>query len=236
MTTGEKKLYNAFEEIENQEIESFLESEANEPTPQNDLQYLRDKKNVLNRLNKTDPDPSADIHNTQKYTKKSLRIALLVAVLILLFSISAFGIQQAYEFYHVNQNSTNSDVFLKPDPATKSDLFGRYNYIPKGFKKSKVERSWWYRTEEIQYENSNGDRIICDSGMITEGGIHSFDTEHGDLNDVTINGSPGKAICFDYGNNVTASAVLWITGNTYHEITADNLTIEQTIKIAESRK
>ena len=236
MTTEEKKLYNAFEEIEKQEIESFLELEAKEPAPQNDLQYLREKQDVLDRLNKTAPDPSAGVHSAQKFTKKSLRIALLVAALILLFSISAFGIQQAYEFYHVDRNITDSDVFFKPDPYTKSDLFGRYAYIPEGFRKVKSERSLWYHTEDIQYKNSNGDRIFCDSGMITEGGIHSFDTEHGDLIDITINGSPGKAIYFDYGNNVTASAVLWITGNTYHEITADNLSIAQTIKIAESRK
>ena len=144
MTAGEKKLYDAFQENEEQEIRLLLDLEAKQPAPQKDLKYRKEKKNIFNLLGKASHDPSSDLQSTRKFTKKSLRVALLVAALILLFSISAFGIQQAYDFYHVDQNVTDSDVFLKPDPNTKSDLFGRYSYIPDGFRKIKTDRSLWY--------------------------------------------------------------------------------------------
>lgn len=236
MTAEEQKLRLALEYAKEKELEQYIaEAEALSKTQKN-MTYYRTRKKMLSAMSDhRQADSPVSSKRSLKGARKTIRTALLVAALILLFAVSAFAVQQVYEFYHVVDNPTDSDVFLTPDPNSKSDLFGKYTYIPDGFHKTETYRSLWYREEEITYMNKDGHLLVCRSGMITRGGIHSFNTEKGKMIDIDINGQQGKALTGQYGENYISS-IIWVTGNTYHTIDGDNLSISELIKIANSRK
>lgn len=236
MTSEEQKLKLALKYAREKELEQYIAETEALPKPQKNFPYYRTRKKMLSSISVRQRTTISErrIHNL-KGARKTVRTILLVAALILLFAVSAFAVQQVYEFYHVVDNPTDSDVFLTPDPNSKSDLFGKYTYIPDGFHQTAKYRSLWYKEEEITYENDVGDLIICHSGIITPGGIHSFNTEKGKIIDIDINGHPGKALTGQYDDSYISS-VIWVTGNTYHTIDGDNLSINELIKVAENRK
>lgn len=236
MTVEEQKMKLALEYAREQELEKYIAEAKTLPEPSPSLSYYHTKRQAMHAIAKSQPSGSGETpEHSFKAVRKTVRTILIAAALILLFAVSAFAVQQIYEFYHVVDNPSDSDVFLTPDPNSKSDLFGTYTYIPDGFRRTEKYRSLWYREEEIIYENDAGDLIVCRSGMITSGGIHSFNTEKGTLIDININGLPGKALTGTY-NDSYVSSIIWITGNTYHTIDGDNLSINELIKIAENRK
>lgn len=236
MTDEEQKLKIALEYAREKELEQYIEESEALPQPVKGLPYYRTRRKMLAAVsNHRQADSPVNSKRSLKGARKTLRTALLVAALILLFAVSAFAVQQVYEFYHVVDNPTDSDVFLTPDPNSKSDLFGKYTYIPDGFHQTAKYRSLWYREEEITYENADGDLLVCRSGIITPGGIHSFNTEKGELIDIRINSQPGKALTGQYDDSFISS-IIWVTGNTYHTIDGDNLTVSELKKIAENRK
>lgn len=236
MTDEEQKLKIALEYAREKELEQYIvEAEALSKTQKN-MTYYRTRKKMLSAMSDhRQADSPVSSKRSLKSARKTIRTALLVAALILLFAVSAFAVQQVYEFYHVVDNPTDSDVFLTPDPNSKSDLFGKYTYIPDGFQKTETYRSLWYREEEITYENADGDLLVCRSGMITPGGIHGFNTEKGKLIDIRINCQSGKALTGQYDDSFISS-IIWVSGNTYHTIDGDNLPIKELIKVAENRK
>lgn len=236
MTAEEQKLRLALEHAREVELNQYIEESEALPQPAKSLPYYRTRKKMLAASNRQKTTSTERVNRSLKGARKAVRTALLVAALILLFAVSAFAIQQVYEFYHVVDNPTDSDVFLTPDPNSKSDLFGKYTYIPDSFQKTKTKRSLWYREEEITYENADSDLLVCRSGMITPGGLHSYDTEHGKLQKTTVNGHPAMFIIIDHGSAGNNSILLWITGNTYHEVSCNNSSIEELKKIAENRK
>lgn len=237
MTVEEQKLKLALQYALDKELEQYMDEANALPHPAKDLPYYRTRRKMLSAVSgHQQADSLVERRRSLKSARKTLRTALLVAALILLFTFSAFALQQVYEFYHVVDNPTDSDVFLTPDPSSKSDLFGKYTYIPEGFHKKSTYRSLWYREEEITYENADGDLLVCRSGMITPGGIHSFDTEHGELLETTVNGHPSLQIDFKYDNQISAASIIWITGNTYHTIDGDNVSVDVLKKVAENRK
>ena len=236
MTAEEQKLRLALEYAREVELTQYIEESEALPKPAKSLPYYRTRKKILAATSNRQKTTSGErVNRSLNGARKAVRIGLLVAALILLFAVSAFAIQQVYEFYHVVDNPTDSDVFLTPDPNSKSDLFGKYTYIPDGFRKTKTDRSLWYREEEITYENADGDSLVCHSGMITPGGIHGFNTEKGELIDIDINGQPAKALAGQYDDSFISS-IIWVTGNTYHTIDGDNLSVSELKKIAENRK
>lgn len=237
MTVEEQKLKLALQYALDKELEQYMDESNALPHTTKDLFYYRTRRKMLSAVSgHQQADSSVERKRSLKSARKTLRTALLVAALILLFTFSAFALQQVYEFYHVVDNPTDSDVFLTPDPNSKSDLFGKYTYIPEDFHKKSTYRSIWYREEEITYENADGDLLVCRSGMITPGGIHSFDTEHGELQETTVNGHPAMYIIMDHESAGTYSVLMWITGNTYHKLSYNCSSIEDLKKIAESRK
>lgn len=236
MTAEEQKLRLALEYAREKELEQYIAEADNLPKPSKNLSFFRTRKTMLSTITSRQRHISSErTKHSLKGVGKTVRTVLLVAALVVLFAISAFAVQQVYEFYHVVDNPTDSDVFLTPDPNSKSDLFGTYTYIPDGFHRTKNYRSLWYREEEITYMNKDGHLLVCRSGMITRGGIHSFNTEKGKMIDIDINGQQGKALTGQYGENYISS-IIWVTGNTYHTIDGDNLSINELIKVAENRK
>ncbi len=170
-----------------------------------------------------------------KKTRKVLRVFILVAILIVTFSITATGVDPLHERirnFFIETFSDGSTIEFKDSSMTRGTLYSEYTYIPEGYELVKhVEGE---NFEKFIFENVDQSQFVCISRP-NDNSFSMLNTENVAAEEITINAFPA---IYHYQDNF--AQVTWSIGNynysVYQYSSTDQLSKEELITIAESRK
>lgn len=170
-----------------------------------------------------------------KRTKKALRVFILVAILIVTFSLTATGVDPLHERirnFFIETFSDGSTIEFKDSGLTNGTLYSEYTYIPEGYEL--VEHTKGFSLERFAFEDSNGNQLFC-TARPNDNSFSMLDTEDVGVEEITINALPGL-----YCSQDDFSQVTWSEGeynySVYQYASTNQLSKEELIRIAESRK
>ena len=99
-----------------------------------------------------------------KKTRKVLRVFILVAILIVTFSITATGVDPLHERirnFFIETFSDGSTIEFKDSSITRGTLYSEYTYIPEGYELVKHVQDPFF--EKYVFEDLNGNQLFCAS-------------------------------------------------------------------------
>ena len=170
-----------------------------------------------------------------KKTRKVLRVFILVAILIVTFSITATGVDPLHERirnFLIETFSDGSTIEFKDNSMTRGTLYSEYTYIPEGYELVKHVQD--PRFEKFVFEDSQGNQLFLSSRPNDES-FSMLDTEEVGVEEIIINILPGL---YYYKDDFTQ--VTWSEGKYNYSVhqysLTEQLSKEELIKIAESRK
>lgn len=170
-----------------------------------------------------------------KNTKKALRVFILVAILIVTFSLTATGVDPLHERirnFFIETFSDGSTIEFKDSGLTNGTLYSEYTYIPEGYEL--VEHTQDPRFERFAFEDLDGNQLFFTS-QPNDNSFSMLNTENATVEEIAINGFPAI-----YHFKDSFVQVAWSTGDYNYSVhqcaLTDQLSKEELIRIAESRK
>lgn len=170
-----------------------------------------------------------------KKTRKVLRVFILVAILIVTFSITATGVDPLHERirnFFIETFSDGSTIEFKDSSITRGTLYSEYTYIPEGYEL--VEHIKDPNFEMFALEDSDSNQLFFAS-QPNDNSFSMLDTEDVDVEEIIINAFPAL---YYYKDDFTQ--VTWSEGEYNYSVhqysLTEQLSKEDLITIAESRK
>lgn len=170
-----------------------------------------------------------------KKTRKVLRVFILVAILIVTFSITATGVDPLHERirnFFIETFSDGSTIEFKDNSMTRGTLYSEYTYIPEGYEL--VEHTKGSSLERFAFEDSDGNQLFC-TARSNDNSFSMLNTENATVEEIMIHGFPSI-----YYTQEEFCRVTWSEGqynySVHQYVSTNQLLKEELVKIAESRK
>lgn len=170
-----------------------------------------------------------------KGTKKFFRVLILVAALIVVFSVTAIGATPFHEkikYFFMETFHDVSTVEFENSNSTRGTLYSKYSYIPEGYEMTNHTKDSRY--EKYTFEDAEGNQLFCTS-RANDNSLSMLDTEDIVPEEITINKSSAL-----YYSKENFSRVTWSTGEYHYSIyqysSTNQITKDELIKMAESRE
>lgn len=168
-------------------------------------------------------------------TKKFFRVLILVAALIVVFSVTAIGATPFHEkikYFFMETFHDVSTVEFENSNSTRGTLYSKYSYIPAGYEMTNHTQDSRY--EKYTFEDVEGNQLFCTS-RANDNSLSMLDTEDIVPEEITINKSSAL-----YYSKENFSRVTWSTGEYHYSIyqysSTNQITKDELIKMAESRE
>lgn len=168
-------------------------------------------------------------------TKKFFRVLILVAALIVVFSVTAIGATPFHEkikYFFMETFHDVSTVEFENSNSPRGTLYSKYSYIPAGYEMTNHTKDSRY--EKYTFEDAESNQLFC-TARINEDSFSILDTEDTFTEEITID-----TLDAIYYSKDDFSKVIWTKGEYIYSIyqySANNqITKDELIKIAESRE
>lgn len=168
-----------------------------------------------------------------KKTRKVLRVFILVAILIVTFSITATGVDPLHERirnFFIETFSDGSTIEFKDNSMTRGTLYSEYTYIPEGYEIVTHEKGKTF--EKYTFGDGNGNQIFCTS-RVNDNSFSMLNTENVMSEEVVVNKMTAVYYSQDEFNQL-----VWMQGEYHYSVRSVThlFSKEELIKIAESRE
>ena len=169
-----------------------------------------------------------------KHAGSILKIFLIAAVLIVLFSVTVIAIapiREGIKNFVINRNSNSSEIVFSIDNSNYGTLYRNYSWMPDCYELYEKKNDKF--GEFITYKDEYGHSICCMSEKNNGNEGIFINTEGVETEEININGVIGI-----YFENRGMRSVLWSQGNFNYYIDAESSFVskEELLKIAENRK
>lgn len=168
-------------------------------------------------------------------TKKFFRVLILVAALIVVFSVTAIGATPFHEkikYFFMETFHDVSTVEFENSNSTRGTLYSKYSYIPAGYEMTNHTQDSRY--EKYTFEDVEGNQLFC-TGKHNDDSFYILDTENISAEEILINGTDAIYYSQDEFCKIT-----WIKGEYIYSIyqysSTNQITKDELIKMAESRE
>ena len=232
-------LRKAFQMAEDKIVHDTIEAVKGLPDHTFSKRYERRKKKLIRKFEKRVLDNNLNTeevnheehtgHELYRLSSKTIKVMLVAAILMILFTITAIAIEPIRDFFVRVYNEYTQVVFN--NTGGDDYLYSKYTYIPEGYVfddygKSRISQWYVYKDSEEKFINISTQK--------NNESIHSLNTEEIKITELTISGHQAL-----YYENAGMRTLAWSTGQYNHfidcKIEDESLTIEELIKIAESR-
>ena len=239
MADRDAQLRKAFQMAEDELVHTMMETVKDLPDHKFSKRYERRKKKLIRKFEKRIADNRLNTekvnheehtgHELYRISSKTLKVMLVAAILMALFTVSALAIGPIRDFFVRVYNEYTQVIF---NNTGEDDYFyGEYMYIPDGYELSNYMESNTYQW--YIYQNSN-EKIINISTQKNEDSLLSLNTQGIEITELIVSGHQAL-----YYENTGLRTLAWSTGKYNHFVSCriedESLTIEELIKIAESR-
>ncbi len=165
--------------------------------------------------------------------RKTIRTLILVAAIMVIFSISATGgnpFMETIKDFFIRTFTDGSVVTFDDNDQTAGTLYSNYTWIPEGYEL--VEHTQDEIHELFIFEDQNMNKLTCMSRKNAPS-WNLINTEDAPTNEIYINNLPGL-----YYKQENFVELIWNNGEYYYYInaTSNSITKDDLIRIAESRE
>lgn len=228
LTYSEQIIKQAFMEYDRRDTEKIINSYHNQ---ENILPQVSRKTNaIITRYAKHIGNEKYLSSKRASYgTRKTLRVALLVAIVTALLAVSIYAIGK----YTSAFESLNIRIFDKGSEVTFSDndregfLKVRYSYIPEGYELAEITED--DLSSYVVFLNEEGYKIVSLTSK-NKDAISVYNTEGTQMIETTINGYP--AIYIEMNNGYV---LMWTMGEYHTSLLSDQVAIDELKLMAVSK-